>query len=220
MPQKKYIGPSTKWAAFTDKHAHPLLLDLILLKEFGTEYLGWDASTVWMEIEKTFGIAPSEVNRSKIQALRTCHVTDAPYTRWEVFEKVAVGLDGGAPRFDLIQKPSGPTCALALDIMASVRNDVPVSQEVYKYVAAVLHHNGTAYGPGVLSPVNRHLKKLVGPDLVAKVKMNVDRGHEPQFDGINDVDVQVYKSVQISEYVDFHNKMVLAQMKRVLGGTK
>lgn len=220
MPQTYYIGPSTKWAAFTDRHSHPLLLDLMLLREFGTEYLGWEPITVWMEIDKTYGVVPSDINKAKIQAARTCHVTNSPYTEWNVFEKVALSLDGSLPRFDTIQKPSPSVCALGLDIMGAIRSDVPVSNEVYKYTAAVLLDDGVAYGPGPLEPANKYLQQVVDSDTANRVKLYVNRGDEPSFDGTNNLDIQIYKSRAITDYVDFHNKLLLKQIDRVLGSVK
>ena len=44
--------PTTKRAAFTNPATHALVLGLLLLKEFGPEYLAWEPETVWAEVEK------------------------------------------------------------------------------------------------------------------------------------------------------------------------
>ena len=71
MSNLEYSGPFTKKAAFTNKLTHPLLLDLLLIKQFNTGYLEWEPETCWSEIESEFGVAVSEVNRHKVQAVKT-----------------------------------------------------------------------------------------------------------------------------------------------------
>ena len=66
-----YIGPQSVRAAFTSPDSHPILLDLILLREFGAEYLTWEAETLWAEVEKTWGTTTSEVNKNRIQAVKS-----------------------------------------------------------------------------------------------------------------------------------------------------
>ena len=119
----KQDGPEAPKHAFTNKSVHPLVLNLLLIKEFGPEYLGWEPETCWVEISRTWGSTVSEVNRSKIQAIRTCHTTSQPYERWEIFDLVCSGLIGTPPKFDLIQKPTPHRAAFALDVMAQIKED-------------------------------------------------------------------------------------------------
>lgn len=216
MTDNNYVGPTTRWGAFTDRNSHALLLNLILLEEFGTEYIGWEPTTVWSEIESVFRTATSDVNKSRINAIRACISADTPYTMWDVFEKVAVALDGSMPVFDMIQKPPAAVCAVALETMAYVRADVKVSKSVRRYIAAVMLDEGIAYGPGALEPSNEYLLKYVDVELQARVKRASLSGDVPSFDGVSELDYQVYKTNQIKDYVSIHNRALLDQMAAVM----
>ena len=212
-----YVGPTTKRAAFTSLETHPLVLDLILLREFGVEYLAWEAETLWTEIEKTWGTTTSEVNKNRIQAIRTCHVRSSPYREWEVFENVACALNGVAPRFDLLQRPSAPHAASALDMLQQIRDDAPISDEIYRYCAAVLLDTGVAWGPGPLVPANKYVAPHVGKELQERVAHLVGKGRIPSFDGTtNEDDTQVMKSVAIQDYCAFLSDQLLRQVELLL----
>lgn len=213
MTDAIYTGPTTKSAAFTSKDSHPLLLDLILLQDFGREYIEWEADTVWREIQLTHGVAVSDISKNKIQAARTCHTTDNPYRYWEIFEKVAVSFDGATPLFDIIQKPSAHVCAAALTTMAFLR-DVAVADEVYKFIGAVLLDEGILYGPGVLEPVNKYVAQ--GNEAAQKrIEALVKSGKTPRFDGSNDDDVQWYKSLSVEDFVTYNSKLLISQIDAV-----
>ena len=214
MPQI-FQGPYSKKAAFAKVEAHPLLLDLILIKEFGTDYLEWEPETLWKEVELTFGTTISEVNKNRIQALRTCHVIDTPYEEWDIFEKVAIAFGGGVPKFDVIQKPSSHVCAATLEIMGHIK-DRPIAEEVYRYIAALLLDEGFAYGPGPLKPCNEFLTEHVGLALQQKVKQALAKKQLPTFDGTRDEDVQIAKALSVQDFVKFDSKQLLQQINMVL----
>ena len=217
MPKLEYRGPFSKKASFTSKESHPLLLDLLLIKELGPAYLEWEATTVWSEITATFGTSVSEVNRAKIQALRTCHVVDRPYEAWEVFEKVVIGLSGGVPKFDVMQKPSPHACAATLETMSNIRAKKP-TKEIYRYIAAVLLDDGYCYAPGVLEPCNKHLAEYVSKPLQDKVKTAISKNIEPRFDGNREEDVQIAKSKSILDFVEFDSRRLIKQREVVIKG--
>tara|TARA_Y100000310_G_scaffold334995_1_gene415982 strand:- start:14045 stop:14713 length:669 start_codon:yes stop_codon:yes gene_type:complete len=209
-------GPVVPKQAFTNRETHPLILNLLLLKEFGSDYLGWEPETCWVEIGRTWNTTISEINRNKIQAIRTCHVSDDPYERWEVFEKVAMGLVGLTPKFDLIQRPTLHRAALALDILAQVKEDLKLSDEVYKYVAAVMLDSGVAYGPGPLEPSNKYLTKFVGVERQAKIKKAVSMRRRPAFNGKNEDDIQIMKATSIKDFLESTSRLLLTQLKKLI----
>jgi len=215
-PIKANSGLGSPKHAFTNKSAHPLVLNLLLVKEFGPEYLGWEPETCWLEISRTWGTTVSEVNRNKIQAIRTCHTTDQPYERWEVFDLVCSGLLGTPPKFDLIQKPSPHRAAFALDVLSQVKEGTKISDEVYKYTAACMMDYGLAYGPGPLGPCNEHLLKFVSREQQLRVKAALDRKYVPTFDGVNEDDVQIMKCITVQDFLESSSRMLLIQLKRLL----
>jgi len=212
-----YLGPYSKRAAFAKASTHPLLLDLILVKEFKGDYLVWEPETLWKEIELTFGTTISELNKNKVQALRSCHVVDTPYEEWNVFEKVAVSFSNSIPKFDVMQKPSPHSCATAIENMQHIR-EKKISEEIYRYVAAILQDEGHAYGPGPLKPCNQYLKSYVSKELQKKVAAALKKNTIPTFDGTREEDVQVAKAMSIEDFVEFDSRRLLKQMNLVLKG--
>jgi len=208
------MGPFTKKSTFTDRRSHPLLLDLVMIKEFGPDYLSWEPETCWEEINRTFSVTASELNKSKIQAIRTCHVSDRPYGAWEIFEKMAVCFSGSIPKFDLIQKPTPHACGVALEILSHIKDKKP-SDEVMKYVAAVLLDQGICYGPGPLKACNKYLASYVGTDLQKRVAKAVTSGATPDFNGTNEDDVQVFKVTTITDYLEYDSRNLLRQTEHI-----
>jgi hypothetical protein len=211
-----YDGPETTRQVFTNKNSHPLVLDLVLLKEFGPSYLEWEPETCWAEIRQTWGTTISETNRNKVQAVRTCHVSSQPYEAWEIFEKVAAGLFGLMPRFDYIQKATPHRACVSLDVITQIKENKSVLPEVYKYAAATMLDYGMIYGTGALTPCNKYTAKMAGKTVQDKVKEAVEQNKRPKFDGTNDSDIQLMKSLSVRDYSDSVSKMLVGQLKRVI----
>jgi rubredoxin len=207
----EYIGPASAKAAFTNKDTHPLILDLLLAQAFGKEHVGWDPATVWTAVQRTWATPVSEACRNKIHAIRVCRSTDTPYTQWPVFENVAAGLFGITPNLDVLQRPSPMRCAAAIDIMTQVRA-VPFSPEVYRYVGACLLDHGVAYAPGAISAVNQYTAPIVSSSLQNRIEAAVGKGVTPTFNGENEDDAQIMKSLQISDYMTRVNEILLGQL--------
>jgi len=206
-------------AAFTNKDIHPLVLNLILVKEFGPEYLSWEPETCWVEISKTWNSTVSEVNRNKIQAVRTCHTTDQPYERWEVFDSVSLGLLGVPPKFDLIQKPTPHRAAFALEVLSQIKESRKVSDEVYRYVSACMLDYGMVFGTGPLSPCNKNMATLLdrhGRSQQASVGEAIRESKQPTFDGNSDSDVQLMKTLSVKDFLEGTSRMLLIQLKKHL----
>ena len=217
MTKVTYSGPFTPKAAFANKSSHPLLLDLILIKKIGPEYLEWEPETLWAEISKSFNTTIAEVNKAKIQAARTCHVTESPYETWNIFEKVTVAFSGGIPRFDLLQKRRPHMCSASLDVMKLLK-DAKVSDEVYRYIAAVMLDDGMCYGVGPLLPCNKYLRKFIPQSLQNRVKALVEKGRSPSFDGTTNEDIQVFKTRSVEDYSAYDSQRLLSQINSVFKG--
>ena len=205
--------------AFTNKDVHPLVLNLIMVKEFGPDYLAWEPETCWIEIARTWNSTISEVKRNKIQAVRMCHTTDQPYERWEAFDIVASGLVGVPPKFDLIQKPTPHRAAFALEVLAQIKEEAKVSSEVYKYVSACMLDYGMVYGSGPLEPCNSIMASVLdghGISQQESVKKALRKNRKPTFDGNNDSDVQLMKTLSVKDFLEGTSRMLLIQLKKHL----
>lgn len=196
----------------THPDAHPVALDMWLVGSFGPEAAWtWEPETLWREISLLAGRMPSEAVRNKIQAIRTAHVQNTPYTEWEIFEKVIQALDGTIPRFDIMQPPSIPTLMASMDALWRIRAK-KLSDEVKRYCVAVFLNSGVLYAPPPLDSIN---VLLTGATPLAG-QMADEVKHKMRSDLIlqdNDpVDVQAAKLRAANEYMDTQRKTMLEQL--------
>jgi len=123
-----------------------LALDLVLLKNFELEWLTWLPDTLFHEIELTFTTSIAEVNKLKILAAQTLHVTDVFWEKWEIFEKTIWALNGLVPRVDVMQPPDLPILMAGVDMANSIRQET-YGDEVARYCAAVFLYENVFYAP-------------------------------------------------------------------------
>lgn len=137
------VGSVTVLNFFRHPDAHPLVLDLCLLKKYGPDFLMWEPETLEVRIPQDFRTTEvSDVNLSKIQACRTLHLVDTFWERWEVFGWVTSALNGLFPDFDSVQVPTVAQCAIAVSIAKKIRDDVEWSSEVKAFLASVFRFEG------------------------------------------------------------------------------
>jgi hypothetical protein len=144
--------PVTVRNIFTHHDAHPIVLDFALLKTFGLSWLGWEAETIWAEIQRLFKTQISELARAKIQTVKTLHISNGPWEQWQVFEKIIQGLNNNIPRWEYMQAPNLDQLYAGVDIMESIRV-VDFSDEVKGYMAASILHEDVTFCPHPLDLV-------------------------------------------------------------------
>ena len=135
---------------FSHPETHPVILDLVLLKNFELEWFEWLPDTLLQEIELTFKTSIAEVNRNKILAVKTLHVTDAFWNQWEIYEKTIHALNGVSSRVDVIQPVDVPALLVGVDIANSIRKE-EFNEEVARYSAACFLNDGIVYAPEPLA---------------------------------------------------------------------
>lgn len=147
--QEKEVVAEAPPASVTAKNiwhhpdAHPIALDMLLLRKFGPEWLGWEPETLQLLIPENFGTsALSDLNLSKLQACKVLHLVDSFWQRWEVFVACAMPLNGVFPDFQVMQVPTVAQCMVACDIAKRIRDDVAWSDELKAYVGTVYRHDG------------------------------------------------------------------------------
>lgn len=138
----KRISPRS---VFSHPDTHPYVLDLALLKHFHIDWMSWLPETLFKEIELTFGGSVAEVNKLKILAAQTLHVTDMFWDQWELFEKTIWALNGQVPRLDAIQPPDLPILYAGVAIAKSINDDHEYGEEVSRYCAAVFLNESVFY---------------------------------------------------------------------------
>jgi hypothetical protein len=192
--------------------AHPVALDVWLLAHFQSDYVTWEPETLWAEIRRVAGYAPSAINRNKIQAIRLIHTQNSPFVEWEIFEKVIQALDGTVPDFAIMQPPSVPQMLAGVDTAWTIHS-VKLSDEVKRYCAACFLDGGVMYAPEPLREVNPLLTKYAPPGLQKKILERLSSNVPLQEDDL--VDVQTAKVKAGLEYLSESRQRLLAQVSLV-----
>ncbi len=139
----------TSKSLFSHPDAHPLILDLSLIKHLGMDWFGWLPETLFAEIERELKTSIAEVNKLKILAAQTLHMTDAYWDQWEIFEKTIQALNGIPPRLDVMQPPDLPFLYAGVDIANLIRSET-YAEEVGRYCAAIFLYENVHYAPDPL----------------------------------------------------------------------
>lgn len=126
--------------------AHPLALLTLVLNLYGDDALEWDPEVLKMTLERD-GYALSQSTLTKLMAARTLMLSPSPWRQWHVFAAVARALAGIPPNFAYLEEPEIGHLMLAIDCMRLVDPERTTTDEVDKFVAAVLKHEGLTYAP-------------------------------------------------------------------------
>lgn len=137
---------------FTDDKAHPIALFMAALKiieQDKKEILTWSSEVFAHEINKK--ISPdilSNGNFNKIMAVKTCLVTDACWTQWEVFLNIFHSVNGLPLSREALYITDVPLPYLynTVDVMHFTREQ-EFSEEVARFCATIFLHEGVMYAP-------------------------------------------------------------------------
>lgn len=133
-------SPVTRRNMFQHAEAHPLVLGRYLLQVFGPHWLLWETETLLARLRELGHHTVSHTNLDKIQAVKALQVDDATWSRWEVFNHIVHALTGEQPDFFVMQIPSVAQCAVGVDIIEKIRDDVTWEEEVRTFVGEVCRH--------------------------------------------------------------------------------
>lgn len=192
---------------FQHPNSHPLLLDLLLIKKFGTEWIEWDPDAVHIVIKKVFGVVPSSLAIHKICAMKTLHLVDSYWKRWEVFLPVTMSLNSIEPNFEILQVPTICQTAVSVDIASFVRKDVEWSDEIKSFVGVIVKHDHFYQPPEILSFCKLQSDPL-DADLISRV--------ETAFKEIKTKN----KTDEVNEVVEQQAQLLLMVTNYVLGYRK
>jgi hypothetical protein len=141
-PEEK-PSPVTARNIFQHPETHPVMLDLLLLRKYGPEWMTWEPETVEWRIPQDFGGQNiSDINMHKVQAVKTLHFNDRFWEAWEVFTWCCMALNGIPPDFEVMQVPTVAQCMIAVDIANRIRQDVEFDEEINDFVEQVQMHDG------------------------------------------------------------------------------
>jgi hypothetical protein len=128
---------------FQHPDSHPYVLDLLLLRKYGPDWMEWEPETLRAYILHDFPTTSvSDLALSKLNAMKTLHYVGTFWTNWEVFLACTMPLNGLFPDFVHMQIPNTAQCAVAVETAGRVRDDVKWSDELRSYLATACKFDG------------------------------------------------------------------------------
>jgi hypothetical protein len=207
---------------FVHHDTHPIVLDIKLMDQYGTDWFEWEPETLWREIMDDFR-APSISDhvKGKIQAVKTIHITDWCFTKWEVFCPIIQALNNNIPDFEVIRRPTISQLFAGVDIMTMIRNDVEFSQEVQDFIGAAMIDAGVTCAPQPLAfcqdeiiEIQAELGRPIDPEPVKeKYKQMLLIPAEEAVLGENPIDVQVAKLIIARDYLALRRNQMKQQLR-------
>lgn len=142
------LAPISHKNLFVHHDTHPVVFDLALLAKYDTDWFEWEPATLWKEIKEDFHVPSiSDHACAKIQAVKTLHINEWYWDKWEVFCWITQALNNNIPDFHVIQKPTIPQLLNSVDIATMVRTGEEFIQEVQSWVGASVVDEGVFYAP-------------------------------------------------------------------------
>lgn len=139
---------------FQHPDAHPVVLDLCLLKKYGPDWLEWETETLRWRIPQDFRTSSSskessvsDLNMGKVQASKVLHFNDTYWQRWEVFNWCTQPFNYQYADFETMSPPSAAQILVSIDTAGHIRSDVQWSDEVKDFMRTACKFEGVHCPP-------------------------------------------------------------------------
>lgn len=188
---------------FQHPDSHPVVLDLLLLRKYGPDWLSWESEFIREKIPVDFPTKDlSDLNMEKIQAVRVLHLNDTFWQRWENFNPIVQVFNNQFPDFQKLQVPATAMIAVAIDTAKRIREDVKWSPEVVDYMRMVCRYDGVFRPPEPLGFLEVEVKHgFVDTDEIAE-KWPAVRKSSTAPTGDTIVDEQLRRNLTIHQYLE------------------
>jgi hypothetical protein len=204
---------------FQHPDSHPGVLDILLLQKYGPEWMLWEAETLALRIPQDFHTQEvSDLNMSKIQAMKTLHAVDTPWTQWEVFVWCCMPVNNLFPDFEVMQVPTAAQCLVAIDTFNLVRQDTAWSDELKVYLATVWRHEGMfcPTDPADFFEVDKEGTDVDCPEIMERWPGVRKSGTAPSGESVTDE--QLRRMLDAHHYLKENRDLFERQLRTVLGG--
>lgn len=210
--------PSKRGLLSDEKGLHLLTLDLLCLKEFGPEFIGYEPEALLTEAERAFGPV-GRVTQERLMACQILHANESFWTEWEVFEKLTACISGELAVFSYTQPPDPEEIAVALVTAAQI-NSRKCAGEVNRYIAACCQFDGLFYLESPLDTAAEALSDYfrsqgMEPDYSSVADL-LRRTDKPFEDPDSVAEVQANKALSVREAVRSFEREVAKQIKQVV----
>lgn len=118
------------------------LLYVILRNEYGDEAFDWDPVTLYLDMRERFQAEPVTEVMDRIAAVQVLVTSDAFFKRTDAFINICNTITDGQPSFSVFDTATTEECAWALVETALIRDMLPFSGAVSRYMRFTLKSDG------------------------------------------------------------------------------
>lgn len=199
---------------FRHPDAHPVILDVLMLRKYGPDWLGWEPETIEHAIIQDFSTGNiSDLNLGKINACKTLHLVDSFWQRWEVFNWCTMAFNGIFPDFSVMQVPTVGQMLVSVDVANRIREDSAWTDEVLGFMRSVYKHDGmfVPVPPADMLEIDHeHAESALIEDRWPAVRAS---RKEPQGETI--VNEQLRRMLHVNEYLEESRARLHQQMELI-----
>lgn len=134
---------------FTSRSIVPKAYKLLLDKELGPEWVTWLPETLYTEIEKTWGVFPSQDVSDKLMAIATFHTTDLFYHDAAAFEHIVRAVNDAVFNPNTLELSLPEEIAYAIQVLQA--NPKKFEREILAYIKACCKDVGLLVYPPSLA---------------------------------------------------------------------
>lgn len=196
-----------EFAYLSRSDVHPMALFSMLGQRYGDEWLDWELEVIKSTVTDDTGQEPSDDVMNKVASIKiVINDIDRIKSDWHVFEKVAVAMNGRAPRMVLIEDLSPEQMAFAASVIRMIEGQAKTaySHDMEVYCAARLFDSGMVMAPSELGFCDKELVKLC-PDSEGIRKEAIDYyGRTLNGDDLAGVDQESAGFIQTSRLMRVH----------------
>ena len=193
-------------SALQNPETSATLINAILTRQYGEEWLNWDPLTVYLEIKSDYKIDPPAEILDRLAAIQVIKTSDAFFKRLDAFIAICTTLSSGDPYFAAFDPASVEEVAWGISEVALLRDMLPFSYAIRYYIKQILRDDGyteanypesikMAFDP---TPTSKEVKKaMLAGD------MNRDNVEQYVDENLKDLIYQFNKIPSMSRVDDF-----------------
>ena len=129
-------------AALKNSETCATLLNAILNRQYGDEWVNWDPLTVYLEIKSDYRVDPPSELLDKIGAIQVLRTSDSFFNRIDAFLAICNTLSTGDPAFSAFNPVDIPGIAWGVSEVALIRDMRPFVHAIRQYLLQLLGQGG------------------------------------------------------------------------------
>lgn len=128
--------------AFESTATEAVVLNELMMKLYGEEWLDWDPLTVYMQLRDDYNCEPSSESMDRLSALQVLQLGAEFFTSLDAFLAVCNSFNTGSPSFSVFNPITAAEAAWAVTEASLIRDLLPFNYSIRKYVETISKSEG------------------------------------------------------------------------------